>query len=384
MKQDRGPTGRRTFLKGASALGTAGIVGLAGCAEGGRGGNGGGSGSGEGTQGNGGGSQGGNGGSQGGEQTLVIGTAASATANYAAMQGFGAAVNENSDEVYLDVRPNDGMAANVGAMNRGEFDLALLTDYNAALIREGKGAYANIDYELSQLVKTATTEWLLISNSEDIRSYDDIGPNTRVGAGPSGTSVIDYIDEILGSLGIEYKQTPVGFGDIGSALAEGRIDVGIAATNNAPTAAAEEDANLIEPGWVQQIKSTVDAQLLGMNDEQFSTLEKKPGFTPFRLDPALLHDGYAYEPNPVPAMVQTTYLCGPTDTSYDAVHAMLKTAWEQRESMGDYHDFLSYHRFDDHWTRFAFEGIPFHAGAADLYKEVGIWSDDLTAASKGN
>ncbi len=343
-------TDRRNFLKGASAVGAVSVAGLAGCL--GEGGN---------------------------ESELVVGTAASSTANYAAMQGFGSAVNENTDDVYLDVRPNDGMAANIGALNRGEMDLALLTDYNAMLIERGEDEYDDINYDLTQLLKTATTEWILVSNDDGITSYDDIDADTSVSAGPSGTAVMDYFIEIMDLLDIEFDETPVGFGDMGSALEEGRIDVGLSATNNAPTADEEEDTGLISPGWVQQLQGTSDVHPLDMDDDQFQIVADE--FTTFDIDSELL-EGYASTPDSVPGMVQTTYLCAPADADGELITAMMETAWDQREDMGTYHDFLSYHQFDEHWTRFSFEGFPFHDAAADFYEEVGLWEDDLERASE--
>lgn len=384
MDHELSPRKRRDVLKGTGALGAAGLIGLAGCADTSGGGDGSGGDSGD---------SGGDGGSGDGSgdgtetedvpedaEVMVVGTAASPTANFAAMQGFGTAVNENSDEVYMDVRPSEGMAANIGAMNRDEIDLGLQTDYNAAKIREGEGAYEDLDFELSQIVQTATTEWLLISNDESIQSYEDIDSDVRVAPGPPGSSVLEYFADIFGALDIEYNETPVGFGDIGSALAEGRIDVGLAATNNAPTASQQDGAELIEPGWVQQIKGTVDAQLLGLSEENFSALQDTPGLNPFYIETDLVPDGYAYVPDQVPAMVQTTYLCGPTDASYDAIYEMLETAWDLRDSMGDYHNFLSYHQYEDHWTNRAYEDVPFHDAAADFYEEVGLWEDDFERA----
>ncbi|MDJ1434376.1 TAXI family TRAP transporter solute-binding subunit [Halostagnicola sp. A-GB9-2] len=341
---------RRSFLKGTGAASAVGIATLSGCL-----------------------------GEGGGENELVIGTAASATANYASMQGFGSAVNENTDDIYLDVRPNDGMAANVGDMARGEMDLALLTDYNALLIERGEDEYADIDYELTQLLKTATTEWILVSNDEDITSYDDIDADTSVSAGPSGTAVMDYFVEIMELLEIEFDETPVGFGDMGSALEEGRIDIGLSATNNAPTADEEEGTDLITPGWVQQLQGSSDVHPLEMAEDQFETVSDE--FTTFAIDPDLV-DGYDSTPDSIPGMVQTTYLCAPADAEGDLITTMMETAWDQRDDMGTYHDFLTFHQYDDHWTRFSFDGFPFHSAAADFYEDVGAWDDDLERASE--
>ena len=372
MRQESEHTHRRAYLKGIGTLATAGVTGLAGCSGGRQGGGGSGQngGSGKGTS--------GKGGAESGATTLVVGTAASATANYAAMQGLGAAINQNSKKVYLSVRPNDGMAANVGALNRGQFDLALLTDWNAKQLKQGSGAYANIDFNMTQMLHTATTEWLLISNNPDITSYSDIDSKTRVSAGPAGTQVRTYFESIFNTLGLAPQMSPVGFGSIGSALAEGRIDVGIAATNNAASAAAHKDADIIEPGWVQQIKSTVDARVLKMKKPWFKKTSDE--FTTFAIPKSMLPNGYTSAPKTSPGMVQATFLCGPANASYDAVYEMLKTAWKQRNSMGTYHDFLTYFKYDDHWTRYAFEGYPFHAAAADFYKEVGVWDDSYSAA----
>ena len=304
---------------------------------------------------------------------LVVGTAAEATANFQAFNGFASLINESTDEVYLDVRPTDGMVANIGMMDRGELDAGLFTTQIASEIRDEVEPFDNLSFQPSQIFHTASTDWLLVTEDEDIQTFEDLEGAT-IGPGPAGTSVIEYFEYVLDLLEIDYESIePTGFGDIGSALAEGRIDVGLSATNNAGT-------QPIQPGWVDPIQGTVDVHIIGVSDDHMDILMEDPYVEIVEFDDDDIADGYTDVPSPIRAFVAATYLGGPVDLDYDAVYTTLETAWENRDQLGDYHEFGVMHQQDEHWVDWAFEGIPFHAAAADFYEEVGLWNDDWERA----
>ncbi|MFD1599183.1 TAXI family TRAP transporter solute-binding subunit [Halobellus rarus] len=360
-------TRRRGFLKKAGLLGT---VGLAGCLGGGDGGSGdgdsggdsGGS-DGDSAGGDSGGEETTSGGDGGGEETLVMGTASEVSANFAMMSGLGGVVNENTDEVYLDVRPSASMAANIGRMARDEIDIGLIESTTAHDVNEGNEPFGDVAVDLRQIVHGSTSDWFLFAEDDQYSTIDDIGPDTYVAPGPSGSRVTDMVRRVLELAGVEYQERTTGYGDMGAAVAEGRIDVGLGAFTNV-------QVGTVTPGWVQEIKGTVDARLLGLPAELQSGINEEGwgNSFEFEVDP----EGWAHVPDTPRSMSQVTWLYGTAETSTDAVYNVLETMYENRDSMGDYHELLSFYTNDDHWTREPHPGFSLHQGTQDFLDEYDL------------
>ena len=357
-------TRRRGFLKSAGLLGAAG---LAGCL-----GNDGGSGDGGSDGGSSGGDSGGSSGgeetdsgSSGGssEETLVMGTASEVSANFAMMSGLGGVVNENSDDVYVDVRPSSSMAGNIGRMSRDEIDIGLVESTTAHDVNVGNEPFGDISVDLQQIMHGSTSDWFLFTEDESISNIGDITSDHYVAPGPSGSRVTEMVRRVLDLAGVEYQERNVGYGDMGAAVAEGRVDVALGAFTNV-------QVGTVTPGWVQEIKSTVDARLLGLSsDLQGSVNEEGWGNSfEFEVDP----EGWVYVPDTPRSMSQVTWLYGTGETSTSAVHTMLNTMYENRESMGDYHELLSFYTDDEHWTRTPHPGFSLHQGTQDFLDEYGL------------
>ena len=126
----------------------------------------------------------------------------------------------------------------------------------------------------------------------------------------------------------------------------------------------------VTPGWVQEIKGTVDARLLGLPaDLQSSINDEGWGNSfEFEVDP----EGWASVPDTPRSMSQVTWLYGTAETSTDAVYTTLETMYENQDSMGDYHELLSYYTNDDHWTREPHPGFSLHQGTQDFLDEYGL------------
>ncbi|WP_336365237.1 TAXI family TRAP transporter solute-binding subunit [Halalkalicoccus salilacus] len=341
---------RRTYLKAASAVCAMGVAGCLG--------------------GNSGSSNGESNSSSGGsnDNTLLLTTASEATANFAMMQGVGTVINENSDKVRLDVRPSEGMATNIGTLARGEADLGLVTNSLAYQLQEGMEPFGDVDLEIRQIVHTASSDHFFISHEGQFSSLDEIQPDTPMSPAPSGTSIREYLDHALNTLNVQYESRSIGFGEQGNALQEGQIDVGFASFMNSviePT----------EPGWVQQIKGATTPDILEIPDDMWSTLQEDPMMATLELD----HDpnGYGQVPSPIRLLPQATYVVGTDSVSDDLIYDMLKTQYENRDKLSEYHDLARYYEVDDHWTSHAFDGTAFHGSAADFYEENGMWEDNF-------
>ncbi|WP_144906399.1 TAXI family TRAP transporter solute-binding subunit [Halobellus captivus] len=360
---------RRGFLKKAGLLGT---VGLAGC----MGGNDDSSSDGGSDGGSSGGDSGGSdsGGNSGGdsdsgsdegstEETLIMGTASEVSANFAMMSGLGGVVNENNDEVYLDVRPSASMAANVGRLENDEIDVALVESTTAHDVNEGNEPFGDVGVDLQLLVHGSTSDWFLFAEDERFSSIDDIGPDDYVAPGPAGSRVTDMVRRVLELRGIEYQERNVGYGDMGAAVAEGRVDVALGAFTNVLV-------GTVTPGWVQEIKGTVDARLLEIPSELQGNVNDQGWGNSFEFE--VDSEGWAHVPDTPRSMSQVTWIYGTAETPEEPVYNMLDTMYQNRESMGEYHELLSFYTDDDHWTNEPHPGFDYHAAAQDFFDEYGL------------
>ncbi len=353
-------SGRRRFLK--TTAGVAGLAALAGC-TGGSGDN---DGGGDGDSGGNGGGSGGSGGS--GTTDMVMTTATETTAAYAMSQGIAAVVNENTEKVRIDARPSEGTNANIGRLDRKEVQIAYIQNWTAAKINAGEKPFDNLSFTPNQVFHLYDLGWFLATPNEGWETTDDIADGARVSPTPRGSGTAEMLETALGYAAAgDYERVSIDYGGQGSAMSEGRLDVGASTLVNFS----------IEPGWLQEMKGTVDLRMLGWSDEAISKMEEDPGLLLTEVDTSKL-ENYAYTPQPTMMPSLAYNFVVRNDFSYDAVYNLLTTLYEHREGLGEYHGLLNKLAEGDFWVKNAYDGIPFHPAAADFYEEQGLWSDEFT------
>ncbi|MFC7154960.1 TAXI family TRAP transporter solute-binding subunit [Halomarina halobia] len=353
MVVPRGPSSRRTFLK--SSLGAAGALTLAGClgGEGGTG-NGGGNGSGGGS----------------GPTDMVMHTATETTAAYAMSQGIAAVVNDNTDAVRIDARPSEGTNANIGQLNRNEAHIVYIQNWSANKIEEGEEPFSDLSFQPYQVHHLYDLGWFLCSGNDGWETVADIEPDSRVSPTPRGSGTAEMLEHALGYVTSDYERISVDYGGQASAMSEGRLDVGAGTFVNFS----------VEPGWLQEMKGTVDLRLLDFPDDATAEMESDPALLVTEIDTGEM-EGYAHAPDPLIAPSLAYNFVVRNDFSYDAVYGYLEALHGNREGLGEYHGLLTPLADEKYFLENPYD-MPFHPAAADFYEELGIWSDDLTRGEK--
>ena len=349
-------TTRRRFI--ATTGGGAAAFGLAGCAgNGGNGGNGNGNGNG-----NGGGSD-----APGADGNLIMTTSSSGTTAYAASQGIAAAIEDAGDDrVFVDARPSEGTDANVGRLNAQESDISYIQNWTAERIRRGEEPFDDLNFQPCQTFHLYNLPWIFATANSEWTNISDIGPDDIVVPTQRGSGTRPALEHALGYVLDEYETSSVDFGELGSAFSEGTIDTGAITLLNSD----------IEPGWVQEMKGTVDLRLLDWPDDAVEEMRDDDrlfvpdvDMTPF--------DGYDFAPDTIPGITFSYNFIVRDDLDYDTLYAMLETLWENRETLDEFNALLGYHAADEYWVTDMYDGLPFHPAAADFYEEVGIWRDEF-------
>jgi hypothetical protein len=298
---------------------------------------------------------------------MVMTTSTETTAAYAMSQGIAAVVNENSDAVRLDARPSEGTNANVGRLDRGEVQIAYIQNWTAAKINAGEDPFGNLSFTPNQVFHLYDLGWFLATANEGWETADDIEPGSRVSPTPRGSGTEEMLEQALSYTTEDYNRVSIDYGSQGSAMSEGRLDVGAATLVNFS----------IEPGWLQEMKGTVDLRMLGWSDEAVSQMQDDPALLISEVDTSGL-ENYAYTPEPAMMPSLAYNFIVRNDFSYDAVYGLLSTMYEQREGLSEYHGLLGTLADGEFWVKNAYEDIPFHPAAADFYEEQGLWSDEFT------
>lgn len=336
---------RRSFLK--RSVGTAGIIGTAGLA---------------GCFGNSGGASKTGPGSDG---EMIMKTASETTAAYSMSQVLASAVSQNSD-ISVDARPSQGTNRNVSEVIQGKTEIAYVQNWAANKIRQGEKPFGDLDYQPYQVFHLYDLAWFLATAKDDWTSVTDITADSNVSPTPSGSGTAEMLEHALSFAVDDYKRTSVDYGDQAGAMSEGRLDAGAATYVNLS----------IEPGWLQQMKSTVDLRVLNWPDEIVSELEDDPAVVISDIDMSQF-EKYGYTPDTLSTPTLAYNFIVREDHDYDTLKSFLETLWAQREGLQEQTGLLAPMAEGDAWVKNAYPGIPFHPAAADFYQEKGIWSDEF-------
>lgn len=332
-------TSRRRFVAAAGALGVSAI---AGCLDGGS------------NTGDGGGS---------GTTDVVFSTVPEETGAYAMTQGMAAVVNENSDSVFMDARPSEGSAANVGRVNRGDADVAYSQSFSVNKLLNGDEPYDQIDVTFNQLFHVYSVENLFVT-ANDWEMVNEAG-GSRISPTPRGSGLAPALERALDYALDDYERISVTQGEQASAMSEGSLDVAHGTVLN------EE----IEPSWLQEMKNVIDASLLFWTDEEAQQIADDPYLNIKEVE---MSDGWAHGSGEIRRCVTEPYgFIVNSEVEDEVINEIVSILMENREELGEYASLLSYYSDEEFFIPQFNRDMPFHPGAADVYEAEGIWEDDM-------
>ena len=344
--------GRRAFL-GAAGMGAAG---LAGCIGGGEpeqidGGGGGGNGSGE---------------SPEGATELRMRTAPSTTAAYAGNQGIAAAVNENTDAIFVEAQTSPGTEANIGALQSGEAEMVYIQNWSAADVREGVDPFGDLDFTMNQVFHYYDLPWFFCTANEELGSLADINSDTTISPTPRGSGTATALEHALEYATEDYERISVDYGAQASAMNEERLDIGVGTYLNFE----------IVPGWLQEMMGTVDLRILDVPDDVVEAWQGDDRLIAESFPGSDLENA-ASTPEEVWNIAFSYNFVTRNDLDYDALYEFLEVLYDTRDGLAEYHALLSKLADESFWVRNPYENVPFHPAAADFYEEIGVWNEEF-------
>ncbi|WP_246998228.1 TAXI family TRAP transporter solute-binding subunit [Halosolutus gelatinilyticus] len=305
-----------------------------------------------------------------GETTVRMRTSTASTTAYAANQGLASAVNDGTDELFVEAQTSQGTEANLGALNGGDAEMVYIQNWSAYEVREGVEPFDQLDFEMTQVFHFYDLPWFFITDDADLETLSDIGDGTTVSPTPSGSGTAPALERALGYATDGYERVSTGYGEQGNAMNENQLDVGVGTLMNFA----------ITPSWLQEIASSVDLRVLDVDDSTAQAWEDDERLLSQPTDVGQIEN--ATTPGEVPAPTFSYNFICRGDLEYDTVYTFLEAMYEQRSSLSEYHGILGTFEDDAFWVQNVYENVPFHPAAADFYEEIGVWSDDFDRADE--
>jgi TRAP transporter TAXI family solute receptor len=293
-------------------------------------------------------------------------TATETSAAYAMSQGIAAVVNEHADGVRLDARPSEGTRANVGRLDRGESDIAYLQNWTARRLAAGEAPYSDLSVDLQQLFHLYDLGWFFCTPTE-WTTVADIAPGSRISPTPRGSGTAPMLQYALETVHEDYERVSIDYGSQGSAMSEGRLDVGVGVAVNFA----------VEPGWLTDMKGAVDLRALAWPDDALDRLRDDDAVLVTEMDTSAFDtDGYAALPNPLSGLTLAYNFVTRADLPRDPLSELLSTLYTHREALAEYHGLLGALEEGSFWLKNDYPGLPFHPAAVAFYDRHELWPAD--------
>jgi len=266
----------------------------------------------------------------------------------------------------IDARPSEGTDANVGRLDRNESHIGYIQNWTANRIRENEAPFDDLSFTPCQTFHLYNLPWIFATANEDWTSVTDIEAGSRIVPTPRGSGTRPALEHGLDYAVDDYERASIQYGELASALNEGRIDAAAVTILNSD----------IEPGWVQEMKGSVDLRLLDWPEDAVEEMRDDPALFIEDVDMTKF-DGYDYASDTVPSISFAYNFIVRDDLDYDTLYSFMETMYEARGDLSEYNALLGYLEDSEYWVTDMYEGIPFHPAAADFYQEIGVWKDEF-------
>ncbi|WP_138007937.1 TAXI family TRAP transporter solute-binding subunit [Halalkalirubrum salinum] len=378
---------RRRFLKAAGSIG---VVGVAGCTGGGNGNGGNGNGDdgngddgngddGNGDDGNGGNGNGGNG---NGDDTVewTIGTSGSDSATHASGVAMSQVISEESDRIDMSAQTTGGTAANPTLVDQGEIDIAQSTSWSVFKANRAEEPYNDgLSETMTQVLPFMSLEYYLVKRDvdelADIETVSDIPQDGSINMAfgqQGGTNFFAGLDGFRMS-GIEdpqekYNIRSLDWGDQGSSMSDGRLDICIVYSVSLVTLA----------GWEQEMDATTDVSVVEWEFSEEDVIDSGLPYEYIEAPTDVWEQDMEMDATPSVGVGYETIF--PESIDEDLGYEFVSTVMENIDAVRDASAVLQGAGPDlvgD--LLLASPDAPVHPGAERYYREEDLWSDDFTS-----
>ncbi|MGE5543023.1 MAG: TAXI family TRAP transporter solute-binding subunit, partial [Bacillota bacterium] len=262
--------------------------------------------------------------------------------------------------ISASAQSSGGTVENLNMIKGGEAQLAIAMTNLALFNYSGTEGFKD---KGNPKLRFITSLWpdvtqCVVTTASKVESVKDLkGKKFCVGAAGSGTEYSSrMILKIIGGLSDQdYKAEHLGYFESSQAMQNGQLD-GMNAEGGVPTSAVSEI-----------FASATPVRLLEFSDEDYQKLAQQ---VPFYVQYTIPANTYKNQDKPVKTLgVKCAIVCN-SDLPEDLVYSLVKTMYDNLESIKPAHKALDYLTFDG-----AIKGlppVPLHKGALKFFKEKGV------------
>lgn len=99
-----------------------------------------------------------------GDTNVRMRTSTSTTTAYTANQGMASAVNDGTDDLFVEAQTSQGTEANLGALDQEDAEMVYIQNWSAQEVQDGAGNYSALDFEMAQIVHFYDLPWFFIAD----------------------------------------------------------------------------------------------------------------------------------------------------------------------------------------------------------------------------
>lgn len=341
---------RRQVVKSIGA--TAGAMGLAGC----------------------GGGAGGAGDGGDGNQNARLGMGAQGSATFAFGTTVQKYIRENSDSLQISAQETAGSSENIRLVGAEEaqMEMACPTDFVYDWGVRGTHGFEEEPLDVTPLqggVPPYLTEHYLVAvDGSGVETWEDL-PGKNVWPLWSGASIRQLAEIVMSELGYwdQINKVDVDPSQLASVVNEGRIDV----LNVYQVSGALS-------GWTQQLDAQSDLHHVEMSDEHYQQLEN------LGVPPAKRGEVTGWSNNDqlngqtVPMWTNAGMVAYHPTTSEDVGYEFTRICHEYGQQISEDTGTVPDLSQPEMMVETILPDHPVHPGAAELFKEIGVWNDDWT------
>ncbi len=298
------------------------------------------------------------------KQFLSIGTSSAGGSFFPLAGAMGSVVGKYYPQLNINGEITGGSTDNVKLINKGQLELALTTTMSAYEAAHGIGKFETTGPLHKQMAVMAGhgTVWQLFTlKKTGIKSIYDL-KGKKVSLGGTGSAGNDIGKEIIEAHGLVMNKdwTPeyISHGDGPGALRDGRIDA-VLQISSVPTAS------------VIDITATngADVTFLNPDPKVLDELIKKHPYWSKATIPGGAYNGH---PDDIPGSFGiNAILVAAESVSPEAVYAFTKAVLEHPDELSSANALGKYWN-KEHAVQPLIGIVPFHPGAEQYYKEIGL------------
>lgn len=283
------------------------------------------------------------------------------------LTGVTTIVGQVLPNVRMSVMTTSGSVENPRLLAAGETEFAAINADSAFPAAQGTAPYDQ-PIEMQTLFTTfGNAVVFLVPSDSDIQSMEDLR-GRRVSVGPPNSGGYTLARAVLEQgydMWGEIEPIYLGYGEQGGAMQAGRVDAMMSHLSGGAPAP-----------YLSEVDATMDVRVIGQSQEAMDRIKARQ---PFQSQSTLTADMLENLDEDVLAMTNYNVQYARPGVDPDLVYEILKAFYANADQL------QRFHRLGNAVTmERALEGalidIPVNAGAARLFKESGVWRDDLTVA----